>query len=98
MASKKKPEIITFKADETLADILRGIPNRSDFIRKAILAAMESVCPLCMGTGILTPEQRQHFQKFARDHSVQECSTCHASHLVCEVHAGHKPSQDIIHS
>ena len=79
----KKQEIISFKVDQALADILHGIPNRSDFIRKAILMAMENICPLCSGTGILSPEQRTQFESFSENHSVQECSKCHAVHIVC---------------
>jgi hypothetical protein len=80
---KKKEEIITFKADAGLARALRGVPNRSEFIRTAILHALDSVCPLCGGTGILTPDQKRHWEEFSRDHRVEECSRCHAVHLVC---------------
>ena len=83
MAGKKKEEIITFKVDDALSQRLLGIPNRSDFIRRAILTALESTCPLCRGTGVLTPDQRDHWDEFARTHTVQECKTCHAFHLVC---------------
>ena len=80
---RAKSEIITFKADESLSEALRGIPNRSEFIRAAVLAALDSVCPLCQGTGILSPEQKRHWTSFASDHSVQECGDCHELHLVC---------------
>ena len=80
---RKKSEIITFKVDETLFKAMRGIPNRSNFIRAAVLAALDSVCPLCKGSGILTPHQRDHWQDFSRDHSVEQCSDCQAPHLVC---------------
>lgn len=82
--NKKKEEIITFKVDEALSEKLSGISNRSDFIRRAILSALDSVCPLCFGTGVLTPEQKQHWEEFSRTHSVQECSTCHANYIICE--------------
>ncbi len=82
---KPKHEIITFKADEPLREAMRGIPNRSEFIRAAILSALDSVCPLCKGSGILTPDQRKHWAEFAEDHALAECEDCHAVHLVCEV-------------
>lgn len=84
MAHPSKPEIITFKADPKLVKALRAVPNRSEFIRSAILAALDSVCPLCGGSGILTPDQRQHWEHFADGHRVAECGKCHALHLVCE--------------
>ena len=81
---KPMTEIITFKADGALLEALRAIPNRSDFIRSAILAALENSCPLCQGTGFLSPEQRNHWEQFAADHAVSECEECHEIHLVCK--------------
>ncbi len=92
MPAPKKQEIITFKVDQTLCDAMRGIPNRSAFIRSAILTALESACPLCKGTGTLTPDQAEHWEEFARSHSVEQCEDCHAIHLVCE--AGHDEGEE----
>lgn len=83
MTGKKKQEIITFKVDEVLWEAMRRIPNRSEFIRSAILTALDSTCPLCQGSGSLTPDQRRHWDCFARSHSLTECEDCHAVHLVC---------------
>ena len=87
MARSTKQEMITFKADAALTKAMRGISNRSEFIRSAILAALDSACPLCKGTGILTPQQHRHWKSFARNHSVRECGDCHAIHLVCNAPA-----------
>ena len=84
MAGRKKQEIITFKVDESLSQAMRGISNRSEFIRSAILSALDSFCPLCMGTGIMTPDQRKHWESFTKNHSLEECEGCHAFHLVCD--------------
>ena len=81
--SGPKQEVISFKVDGDLGEALRGMPNRSSFIRNALLAALEGACPLCRGTGILTPEQRQHWDRFSRTHQVRECDQCRAWHLVC---------------
>jgi hypothetical protein len=83
MPRKAKPEIVTFKVDADLLEAMRGIPNRSEFIRTALLAALESTCPLCGGTGALTPAQRRHWDAFARDHALAECAECHELHVVC---------------
>ncbi len=80
----KKQEIITFKADQDLLDAIGEIPNRSEFIRSAIMAYLGSVCPLCNGTGWLTPSQKHHWDDFAADHSVKWCRNCHERFLVCE--------------
>lgn len=76
-------EIITFKADQALADALKGVGNRSEFIRAAILGALENACPLCKGTGVLSPKQKEHWDQFARDHTVEECAECHEFYLRC---------------
>ena len=77
-------EVITFKADRKLLEAMKGISNRSAFIRQAILAALESTCPICSGTGVLTPSQRSHWEDFSRHHHVVECSECQELHLVCD--------------
>jgi len=84
----KKLETITFKADETLAEALREVPNRSEFIRNAIANALENSCPLCQGTGILSDEQRKHWAGFLATHSLEKCAECNAIHLVCDAGEG----------
>jgi hypothetical protein len=83
MSVSPKQEIITFKVDKALWTALEGVANRSEFIRTAILAALDSSCPLCRGTGMLTPEQRRHWGEFSKRHSVEQCEDCHAVRLVC---------------
>ena len=82
--TKKTQEVVTFKVEASLLDMLRGIPNRSAFIRTALLSALDNLCPLCRGTGILTPEKKQHWTEFSRDHGAQECGTCHKLTIVCQ--------------
>ena len=91
MRSSKKQEIVTFKVDESLAASLKQIPNRSEFIRHAIMDALDNGCPLCQGTGLLTQEQRDHWLHFVENHSVSKCEDCNAVHLVCGV-AANEPS------
>lgn len=78
-----KTEVVSFKANEALLDAMRGVNNRSEFIRTAILAALDSTCPLCSGTGTLTPNQMRHWNDLAADHSVEECEDCREVRLVC---------------
>ena len=80
---RSKTEVVSFKADATLLDAMRGVANRSEFIRTAILAALDSTCPLCSGAGTLTPNQMRHWNDLATDHSVEECEDCREVRLVC---------------
>ncbi|MBK9118135.1 MAG: CopG family transcriptional regulator [Phycisphaerales bacterium] len=79
----QKEAVITFKADSALLDALKNIPNRSEFIREAILAALDNSCPLCHGSGVLTPNQKRHWDSFTETHKLRECGDCHEIHLVC---------------
>jgi hypothetical protein len=83
MAARNKQQIITFKADASLVRALQAVENRSEFIRAAVLAALENTCPLCAGSGVLTPNQQRHWDAFARHHSLRRCGDCHEVHLVC---------------
>jgi hypothetical protein len=83
--SRGKQQIITFKADDALVEALAGVPNRSEFIRAAVLAALDGACPLCRGTGVLSTNQRQHWEDFRRTHGVERCGECDEVRLVCEV-------------
>lgn len=83
-AGQRKEEIITFKVDESLAEALAGLRNRSDFIRQAILAALGNACPVCSGTGTLTVSQMRHWEAFTAHHHVEFCDECHETHLVCD--------------
>jgi len=78
-----KQAVITFKSDAALAAALSSVENRSEFIRQAVLSALDSVCPFCHGTGILTPHQRKHWDEFAAHHQVVACDTCREPRLVC---------------
>ena len=79
-----KQEIITFKVDAGLAEAIKDMPNRSEFIRQAILGAMENTCPVCHGTGTLTPKQKEHWAEFLEHHETERCDDCHTLHLVCK--------------
>ncbi len=83
MRSRPLQEIVTFKADQALLDALEGVDNRSEFIRAALLAALDNTCPLCKGRGLLTPNQKRHWSAFAANHNLTECGDCHELHLVC---------------
>lgn len=91
---RQKSSIVTFKADKTLLEAMKGMPNRSEFIRDAVSAALDSVCPLCDGTGILSPSQKSHWNEFAADHTMVECDDCHEQHLVCTSKPKNKANQN----
>lgn len=59
--SRVGPREFSVRLDAELLGVLRRLPNRSAFLRRAILAALsqELPCPLCQG-GRLRPEAGWH--------------------------------------
>ena len=80
----KDMEVITFKMDKSLSKMMKGIQNRSEFIRLAILAALDNICPFCKGTGVLTPHRKKHWDKLASQHKAQVCRECDEVVLECK--------------
>lgn len=79
----RKETVISFKADAALEEALRLVENRSEFIRAAVMAALEGACPLCQGTGHLTAGQRKHWLQFERTHAVRQCPDCRETVIEC---------------
>ncbi|MBN1838172.1 MAG: CopG family transcriptional regulator [Spirochaetales bacterium] len=82
--AQTKDEVITFKVEPHLAELLRRMPNRSQFIRSAILSSLDHLCPLCQGLGILSPDQKRHWEEFAEHHGVAQCEECGSVVLLCD--------------
>ena len=82
--SRAKTDLITFKVEPSLAKLINRMQNKSEFIRQSILSSLQSTCPLCQGTGVLTVSQRDHWKEFAAHHAVRRCPKCDAVHLSCE--------------
>ncbi|MEJ5273267.1 MAG: CopG family transcriptional regulator [Spirochaetota bacterium] len=78
-----KDEVISFKLDHALYEKLKEIPDRSKFIRSAIEAALEDICPLCNGTGIMSKEQKKHWNDFTKNHSIEKCPDCGSLYIKC---------------
>ena len=79
-----KEQVITFKVDSELQEILSRIPNKSEFIRNSILEAVGNKCPLCGGSGIMSESQKHHWEEFLKHHSIEKCDKCDQIHITCE--------------
>jgi len=84
-----KERVVTFKADGLLAEALERLPNKSEFIRRAVESALSGACPLCGGSGHLSTEQRRHLREFLANHPLEKCDECQAVHFVCQHQDGH---------
>ena len=74
----QKKQIVAFKVEDDLADFLDKLPNKSEFIRKAILAQFGMTCPLCTGTGVVDKGLHDHFKPVIVAHTSRPCEKCKA--------------------
>ncbi len=84
--SEKKQAVITFKAEGEMLAALNKISNKSEFIRAAVLNALDETCPFCGGAGFLNEKQRKHWKTFAKFHTLKRCRKCDAADLECRHH------------
>jgi hypothetical protein len=71
-----KPTVVAFKVEEDLANFLNGLPNKSEFIRRAIYSQLGIACPLCRGTGSVSKETHDHFAAFIEKWELHQCQGC----------------------
>lgn len=78
-AKAQKKQIVAFKVEEELAQFLDKLPNKSEFIRKAILAQFGMNCPLCAGSGVVARGVHDHYQPLITGHDHRPCEKCKAA-------------------
>src|SRR5918911_609289 len=71
-----KTEVVAFKVEEELADLLNKLPNKSAFIRKAIAAQLGMACPLCNGKGVVPRGVHDHYASLLREFNHRNCDGC----------------------
>lgn len=76
--TKKLPKsaVVAFKVEPELAQFLDGLPNKSEFIRRAIYSQLGIACPLCHGTGSVTQETHDRFASFLEKFDLHHCQCC----------------------
>ena len=80
MARKaSKSQIVAFKVEEELAEFLDKLPNKSEFIRKAILAQFGMTCPLCVGSGVVLRGLHHHYKPIIAANNTRPCDKCKAA-------------------
>jgi hypothetical protein len=71
-----KSKIVAFKVEEELAEFLNDLPNKSDFIRKAVLSQFGMSCPLCIGTGVVPRGLHDHYKPIIAAQNKRPCEKC----------------------
>jgi hypothetical protein len=72
----RKNRTVAVKIDEDLATFLDRLPNKSEFIRQAILAQFGTTCPLCTGSGQVPSVIASHYLPVLTRHREKQCSKC----------------------
>lgn len=73
-----KSQVVAFKVEQELAEFLDKLPNKSDFIRKAILAQFAMNCPLCSGSGVVPRGIHDHYKPVIAARNHRPCDKCKA--------------------
>lgn len=71
-----KKAVVAFKVEEQLAEFLNKLPNKSAFIRKAIVAQLGMACPLCNGAGVVPRGVHDHYAPLLRQFNQSHCDRC----------------------
>jgi hypothetical protein len=71
-----KTEVVAFKVEAELAELLNKLPNKSAFIRKAIFAQLNMACPLCKGTGVVSRGVHDHYAALLPHLQSHDCEGC----------------------
>lgn len=74
--SPQKETTVAFKVDDELAAFLDKLPNKSEFIRRAIFAQLGMACPLCTGTGTVPRGLHNHYAPVLAEHNHAPCTGC----------------------
>ena len=91
--TKLKPEVVAFKVEKELADLLNKLPNKSAFIRKAIAAQLGVACPLCQGKGVVPRGVHDHYSPLLDKFAHRSCDGC-GDELNLPREAGELPADD----
>jgi len=69
--------VVSFRVDQHLAEILNNLPDKSGFIREAILQRFYTTCPFCQGKGVLPQLICDWLQARVPQVASVECTCCH---------------------
>ncbi len=75
--NQQKQTVVSFRVDQHLAEILNNLPDKSAFIREAILRRFYAICPFCQGRGVLPKLIADWLQSRIPKVESAECTCCH---------------------
>jgi hypothetical protein len=94
MAQQQKQTVVSFRVDHHLAEILNNLPDKSAFIREAILRRFHAECPFCQGRGVLPRAIAEYLQAHMPESRTVECKCCNYRYPIEVLPAEHLPVDD----
>lgn len=76
---ERKDQLIAFKADAALAELLASVKNKSELIREAVNAYLGHLCPLCEGKGTIPHNRSHEIALLLNQLEFATCSGCHTA-------------------
>jgi hypothetical protein len=89
--NQQKQTVVSFRVDQHLAEILNSLPDKSAFIREAILRRFYTICPFCQGRGVLPQVIAAWLQNQVPEFNTVECTCCHYAYPTDIIAAGNGP-------
>jgi hypothetical protein len=80
--AQQKQTVVSFRADHHLAEILNNLPDKSGFIRDAILRRFHAECPFCQGRGVLPSPIADWLATHMPEMKTIECKCCNFNYPV----------------
>ncbi len=74
-----KDQLLSFKVDAKLAQLLSSVKNRSELIRDAVYAYLGHLCPLCEGKGTIPANRSHEIELLLAQLEFATCSGCHTA-------------------
>jgi len=76
--ARKRPKTasVAFKVEDELAQLLDQLPNKSAFIRKAIMDQLGQACPFCHGKGVVPPGAHDQYRALIDSAARRPCDAC----------------------
>ena len=75
--ARQKQTVVSFRVDQHLAEILNNLPDKSTFIRDAVLRRFHTACPFCNGQGVIPKLIADWLEAQLPDYESFACACCH---------------------
>lgn len=91
--AQQKSVVVTFRVDPHLAEALERIPDKSAFIREALMSSLHEPCPACGGAGRVDCDAAEWIAKLLASKGARTCACCGTAFPPAEPARGARPAR-----